>query len=221
MQEYTKIPNIFVRETFGQNRLIEEQYATPELAYLKDLNWFWTEKVDGTNIRVFWDGHRVSFAGRTDKADIPAPLQERLQALFGGESKEELFEQVFGEKEAILFGEGYGGKIQKNGGLYGDTNFILFDVLVGDMYLRQSDMRDVAATLGIDAVPQIGVGPLTDAVEYIRKHPKSELRDFEMEGIVCRPAIELRDRQGKRIIVKIKCRDFPKESDNGESVQRV
>lgn len=214
MREYEKIPNIFERETFGQNRLIEGKYSTPELEYLRGLTWLWTEKVDGTNIRVFWDGHRVSWLGRTDRADIPVPLQERLQTLFGGEDKEELFEQVFGDKEVILFGEGYGGKIQKNGGLYGDTNFILFDVLVGDMYLRQPDMRDVAAKLGIDAVPLTGVGSLEDAVEYIRKHPKSELRDFEMEGVVCRPAIELRDRQGKRIIVKIKCRDFRKEETN-------
>lgn len=211
MREYEKIPNVFERETFGKNRLIEGLWSTPELEYLNDLTWLWTEKVDGTNIRVCWDGHRVSWLGRTDRAEIPVPLHECLQTLFGGEDKEELFEQVFGEKEAILFGEGYGGKIQKNGGLYGETNFILFDVLVGDMYLKQTDMRDVANKLGINAVPLIGVGSLEDAIGFIRTHPKSELRDFEMEGVVCRPAVELRDRQGKRIIVKVKCRDFQKE----------
>jgi large subunit ribosomal protein L23 len=36
--------------------------------------------------------------GRTDKAQIPAHLLAKLEELFGGESKEELFEQTFGKK---------------------------------------------------------------------------------------------------------------------------
>jgi hypothetical protein len=31
-----------------------------------------------------------------------------------------------------------------------------------------------------------------------------------MEGLVCRPARELRDRRGERVIVKIKWQDFRK-----------
>lgn len=65
--EYTKIPNIFKREMYGKNKLIEGEYSTPELEYLSDALWEFTEKVDGTNIRIVWDGYRVSFAGRTDK----------------------------------------------------------------------------------------------------------------------------------------------------------
>ena len=64
----------------------------------KDI-WEWTEKVDGTNIRLIWDGHNVSFAGRTDKAQIPDHLLEKLEQLFGGINKEVIFEQNFGEKE--------------------------------------------------------------------------------------------------------------------------
>ena len=41
-------------------------------------------------------------------------------------------------------------------------------------------------------------------------HPKSKLREAELEGIVCRPKHEMFARNGDRIIVKIKCRDFPK-----------
>lgn len=36
MTEYVKIPNIFKRETFGKNKLIEGKYSSPELEYLKD-----------------------------------------------------------------------------------------------------------------------------------------------------------------------------------------
>ena len=208
--EYVKIPNVFTREQFGNNKLIEGEYSTPELKLLSEIPWSWTEKVDGTNIRVIWDGYRVSFAGRTDKAQIPPHLVNRLNDLFGGESKEELFEQKFGETPCILFGEGFGEKIQKGGGLYGPVDYILFDVFCGNTWLRMADVEDIANFFGIRRVPIIGIGNLTDAVEYVRTHPKSFLRDAEMEGIVCRPLEELRDRRGNRIIVKIKCRDFEK-----------
>lgn len=206
--EYTKIPNIFKREEFGKNKLIEGEYSTPELEYLADNKWVWTEKVDGTNIRVMWDGHAVSFGGRTDKAQIPAHLVNKLNELFGGTNKEEIFEQKFGENEVILFGEGFGEKIQKGGGLYGPVDFILFDVMIGHVWLKRDAVEDIANTFGIRAVPIVNTGTLTEAVEFIRQHPKSNLRDAEMEGVVCRPLHELSDRRGNRLIVKVKCRDF-------------
>ena len=44
MTEYVKIPNIFKRETFGKNKLIEGEYSSPELEYLKDAEWEFTYK---------------------------------------------------------------------------------------------------------------------------------------------------------------------------------
>lgn len=209
--EYVKIPNVYKREEYADNKLLIGQYSTNELAFLSNCQWVWTEKVDGTNIRVIWDGYRVSFAGRTDKAKIPKKLLERLEEIFGGESKEEIFEQTFGNKEVILFGEGFGEKIQKNGELYGVPDFILFDVIVGNVWLERQNVESIAEKFGIRVVPIVGTGTLTEAETFVREHPKSMLRDFEIEGVVCRPAVELRSRGGDRIIVKIKCRDFPKE----------
>ena len=206
--EYTKIPNIFKREEYGSNKLIEGEFSTPELKYLANAQWVWTEKVDGTNIRVIWDGHSVTFGGRTDKAQIPAHLVNKLNELFGGTNKEEIFEQHFGDVPVILFGEGYGEKIQKGGGLYGPVNFILFDVFINDVWLKREAVEEIAKAFSIGIVPITGVGSLNQAVESIRTHPKSALRDAELEGFVCRPACELLDRMGNRIIVKIKCRDF-------------
>lgn len=206
--EYTKIPNIFKREECGNNKLIEGEFSTPELKYLANAQWVWTEKVDGTNIRVIWDGHSVTFGGRTDKAQIPAHLVNKLNKLFGGTNKEEIFEQHFGDVPVILFGEGYGEKIQKGGGLYGPVNFILFDVFINGVWLKREAVEEIAFAFNIGVVPIVGGGSLNQAVEEIRKHPKSQLRDAELEGFVCRPACELLDRMGNRIIVKIKCRDF-------------
>lgn len=208
--EYTKIPNIYKRETFGKNRLLIGEYSTEELELLRDIEWVWTEKVDGTNIRVIWDGYRVSFAGRTDKAEIQPHLLNRLEELFGGEDKEEIFEQNFGKKEVILFGEGFGEKIQKGGEKYGRVDFILFDVWIG-MWLKRVDVENIAEAFQVKVVPIVGRGDLIDAENFIKSHPISFLRDDELEGIVCRPSVELQNRRGERIIVKIKCRDFTKE----------
>ena len=208
MTEYVKIPNIFKRETFGKNKLIEGKYSSPELEYLKDAKWEFTEKIDGTNIRVCWDGYRVSFMGRTDKAQIPAHLLAKLEELFDGESKEELFEQTFGKKEVILFGEGYGKKIQKGGELYGDVNFRLFDVLVDGYWLLQDNVDCIAEIFEIETAPFMFRGTLEDGVAFIKTQPKSLLKDNVMEGIVGRPMVQMFSRTGERIMVKIKCRDF-------------
>jgi hypothetical protein len=111
--EYTKIPNIFKREEYGNNKLIEGEFSTPELKYLANAEWVWTEKVDGTNIRVMWDGHSVTFGGRTDKAQIPTHLVNKLNELFGGTNKEEIFEQHFGDVPVILFGEATARKFRR------------------------------------------------------------------------------------------------------------
>jgi len=206
--EYTKIPNIFKRETFGKNKLIEGEYSSPELEYLSKSMWGFEEKIDGTNTRILWDGYRVSFMGRTDRAQIPAHLMAKLEELFGGETKEELFEQTFGKTEVILFGEGFGEKIQKGGGLYGPVNFRLFDVYINGFWLDRGNVYDIAAKFGIDHAPVLFTGTLEEGVEFIKTHPKSVLRDAEMEGIVGRPMVQMFSRTGQRIMVKIKCRDF-------------
>ena len=123
-----------------------------------------------------------------------------------------MFEQVFGDKEVILFGEGYGRKIQKNGDKYisNGVDFILFDVLIGDNYQSREWVENTALMFGIKAVPVVGVGSLYAAEEYVKKHPNSVIaeKEREMEGIVCRPAVELRNRCGERVICKIKWEDM-------------
>ena len=170
----------------------------------------WTEKVDGTNIRVIWDGHSVTFGGRTEKAQIPAVLVNRLNELFGGEQNAQMFEQLYGEREAVLFGEGYGNKIQAAGKAYkpDGVDFILFDVMIGYNYQPRETVEAIARAFGVQAVPIVGNGTLDEAVAFVQAHPKSTMGDVEMEGIVCRPARELRDRCGNRVIVKIKWHDF-------------
>lgn len=212
MREYHKIETLYERDIEGTKQLIEGKFRNPTVEYLRNLHWQWTEKVDGTNVRVFWDGHAVTFGGRTDKAQIPASLVNKLNEYFGGEANAQLFEQTFGEREVELFGEGYGAKIQKGGNYIPDAvDFILFDVMVGDNYQPRESVESVAETFGLKVVPIVGEGTILEAVDFVKSNPKSVIAsnpDYDMEGVVCRPNVELRDRCGNRVIVKIKWHDF-------------
>lgn len=211
IKEYHKIETLFERDV-ATKKLIVGKYRNPTVEYLKDAVWEFTEKVDGTNIRVHWDGHKVSFAGRTNRAQIPSHLLAKLEELFGGEVNEQMFEQTFGEKEVTLYGEGYGHKIQNNGYCKG-VNFILFDVFIGDIPLKREDVEEIAHTFGINVVPILFEGTLQEGIDTVQAHYLSEVSTLDegiayMEGYVARPKVEVRDRLGNRVIVKIKYDDF-------------
>lgn len=209
MRTYEKIETVFARDVDGSKLLMEGVWRNPTIEFLHGLTWEWTEKIDGTNIRVFWDGHTVTFGGRTDKSQIPAGLVNRLNELFGGEVNAQMFEQTFGEREVILYGEGYGRKIQNGGSYIPDgVDFILFDLMIGDNYQPRESVCRAAETFGIKCVPVVGTGTLDEAVAYVKTHPKSVIGTCDMEGLVCRPLHELQDRCGNRVIVKIKWDDF-------------
>ena len=208
MKEYNKIETLYNRDIEGSKKLIEGEYRSKAVEFCKDLTWQFTEKIDGTNIRVMWDGHKVTYGGRTDRASIPAHLMNKLLELFGSEEAEQLFEQVFGEKEVIFFGEGYGAKIQ-NGGLYRpDVSFILFDVMVNGNYQGRDMVEQAAKQFGLEIVPIVLEGTLREGVDYVKSKPMSTIGTAPMEGLVGRPKVELQDRCGNRLIVKIKVRDF-------------
>jgi hypothetical protein len=113
-----------------------------------------------------------------------------------------------GLEKVVLFGEGYGPKIQNGGNYRSDTSFVLFDVKIGDFWLDRANVDDVASKLSIDSVPVIGQGSLHDAIRNVKSYLGSTWGDFEAEGIVARPKVPLFNRKGERIITKIKGVDF-------------
>lgn len=211
MKEYHKIETLFVRDMDGSKKLVEGQFRNPLVEYLKDNEWIFTEKVDGTNIRVYWDGHTITFGGRTDNAQMPGTLVKYLNDKFMNPETEQLFEQKFGETTVTLYGEGYGPKIQAAGGLYrDDVGLMLFDVKVEHTYLERSDAEEIAKCFGVDMVPVVLSGPLQDGVQYVKSKPLSVISKHEQisEGVVGVPKVRAYDHRGDRVIVKIKVRDF-------------
>ncbi|MGZ3714050.1 MAG: RNA ligase family protein [Ktedonobacterales bacterium] len=208
MSEYHKINTMFKRSMGGGKKIILGAWVDPVVDYLKDNDWIFTEKVDGTNIRVYWDGTEVVFGGKTDNAQIPTGVINRLNELFCTAPARARLGEVFSDGGVTFYGEGYGAKIQ-NGSKYKATqDFVLFDVKVGDLWLERHNVEDVARKLGLDVVPVIGRGTLQDAINLITNNLRSTWGDFEAEGIVARPTIELLTRRGERIITKIKAIDF-------------
>ena len=206
MKEYHKIQTVYLRDPVTKYKtLLEGQFAKPEFEYLKNNIWVFTEKVDGTNIRVQWNCEHVAFAGKTDNADSPKFLLEKLAELFPVD--------VFTTHELpplCLYGEGYGAKIQKGGGNYipDGVSFILFDVEVDGMWLERHNVEDIAGKLAITSVPIIGNGTLLEGIEVVKNGYDSRLRKTSPEGLVMRPEVELRNRRGERVITKIKMKDF-------------
>lgn len=206
--EYHKIQTVFLRDPATKYKtLLEGQWALPEFEYLASNDWVFTEKIDGTNIRVKWDvgSGQVRFDGKTDSAQIPSFLIAKLQDLFPVTK----FASLYPETSMLLYGEGYGAKIQKGGVYIPDgVNFILFDVLIACYFLERHNVEDIADKLGIDVVPIVSWGTLFDAVGMVRDGFPSEVGHCIAEGLVMRPETELLSRRGKRIIAKVKYKDF-------------
>lgn len=208
MDKYHKIQTVYLRNPETRYKtLLVGQFARPEFEFLAANRWVWTEKIDGTNIRVGWDGERVRFGGKTDNAQIPAFLYDRLQELFPAEK----FRTLYPDTPMTVYGEGYGAKIQKGGGNYipDGVDFIAFDVMIGGTWLERANVDDIAQHLGIDVVPIVGYGTLPNAVRHVRRGFPSRIGTHTAEGLVIRPAVELASRRGERVIAKVKHKDFP------------
>jgi len=211
MKEYHKIQTVFKRNPDNKFKtLLIDDYSLPEFKYLKDNSWIFTEKVDGTNIRILWDGNGVTFGGKTDNAQIPAFLVSKLNEMFL-KQRDVFVSQFDNDGGVCLYGEGYGAKIQGFGRNYRqDQDFVLFDVKIGEWWLQREDVEGIAKVFGLDVVPIIGEGNLYQMVTKAEAGFSSTWGDFKAEGIVARPKTELKTRSGHRIITKIKYKDFTK-----------
>ena len=225
---FPKINGLYKRD--AQNKLIIGDFCREEYAYLKDNLWHFTEKVDGMNMRVEFGYEtleepvcgvkfgmdatlhpKVAFYGKTDNASIPGRLLERMKLQFSPE----VLAGIFPEPgiRVTLYGEGYGAGIQKGAGYFQSPHiqdFILFDVRVGDWWLKYDDVVDIASKLCIRVVPFVGVGTIEEAEDAVRRRPLSWIPGsaIQSEGLVIRPMTPLCDRSGNRIIAKVKVKDY-------------
>lgn len=209
MTEYHKISTLFERDpvTFVVNPAV---IKSPVLNTISE--WDVDEKLDGTNIRINYQepGGYISFQGRSDKAQLNVELLMHLQRNFTLAKLRTCFYNEDTPLSVVLYGEGYGAGIQKAGSLYRpDKSFALFDVLVDNRWwLERSDVANIATKLGIETVPFMDRMALPNIVEMVKAGFASLIGSAPAEGIVARPIQTLFDRAGKRIIIKLKTKDF-------------
>lgn len=211
MREYPKIETAWNRDEKSK-RVIPGAWRLPEFANVR--RWLATEKIDGTNIRIgLAPNGALAIGGRTDAAQVPTPLLSHLMATFSPAA----LRAKFGDTDFVIFGEGYGPKIQ-NGGDYSTTpQFRIFDVLVGAWWLRPDDVADVAAAFGVKVAPVLGeifdVPHTAEALAQILDGSHVAIEEAggykRAEGIVARAEPLLLTRRGERVMWKLKFRDWP------------
>lgn len=208
-RKYVKIHSIWkrAREGVKKGAIIPGEYSRPEFEMLEDCLWEASEKIDGTNIRIMWDAEegRVEFGGKTERAQIPADLVNLLRDIF--------YVEKFQEADVpsmVIFGEGYGNKIQKRGKLYNPdgVDFIGFDVWCGDLWLERANVVDIAGKMEFNLVKDVGPMTLADACMLADKGLRSDLANITAEGIVLRAPGGILNRRGERLICKIKTADY-------------
>ena len=199
-----------------------------------------------THRNVCCEEYVVRFYGRTAAAQMPTFLLDHLQRTFTLEKLQYLWRGkvdcvICGGRghsntvppyfkcpcsepyPIVLYGEGYGARIQKGGGNYrrdGDVSFRLFDVLIGGTWLRCGAVEDVARQLGIQSMPHesnVGLGgPATieQITEFVRRGFNSIVAEdegvesFMAEGVVAFTDPPLYNGRGQRLMFKLKTKDF-------------
>jgi hypothetical protein len=122
--------------------------------------------------------------------------------------------QAFIELGAVnvkIYGEAYGGSMQKQSHRYGkDLKFVAFEVVIDGHWLDVLNAHDVCTKFGLEFVHYV-VGPATlEFVNAQRDAPSVQAvrngitEPMDREGIVIRPMIELTKNDGRRVIAKHK-----------------
>lgn len=213
--EYPKVRNIYWRDMEGSKKVIQGKYENDIFEYLASQQWQGTLKLDGTNVGLVWDGHRISWQGRTERAQFSKPQIAYLESLATNEL-EEILEQKFGAEKAVIYGELIGKGIQASGSKYREDgyDFVVFDVYrpETDQWYCRGAVEETAAALGLRFAPVIATGTLPELVELVRERRDDPMAQskLEWEGLVARPLVELKFNKG-RVITKIKVRDVCEE----------
>lgn len=199
---YPKIWTLYERD--DKWKVDTSKLIKPEFGLID--KWLVTEKIDGVNVRIVWKNSKFYILGRTGISEVPKDLEYWMRENI----KFEEFPKLFGDKETILYGEGFAGKIQ-SGQVYGDVSkFILFDVKIDGFFLNRSNIENVAENLGLDVVPILGFMSLEDITNMAKNGYRSSIGSANKpcEGIVAKTDPNLYDNQGRRLIFKLKYKDF-------------
>lgn len=130
---------------------------------------------------------------------------------------DELYEKLsfLNHPEIIVYGEAYGGGLQKMSDVYGkELRFIVFDVKIGDCWLDVPSAEKIASDLNLEFVSYNLVSTNLDVLRKERDKPSVQAirngcgNDKQGEGVILRPVFEITMNNGCRLIAKYKTENF-------------
>jgi len=163
--------------------------------------------VHNSSAHITWSGGFLSFFSGGAKS-------EQFIELFNQDELRSAFEK-FGEGDVKIYGEVYGGKMQKMSATYGkELKFVAFEVKVGESWLVVPAAESVAWAAGLEFVHYKQIPATLEAIDAERDAESWQAVRNKMgpghirEGVVLRPLMELRKNNGERIIAKHKRAEF-------------
>ena len=213
--EYPKLKNLHKRDP-ADNKVIDEftdEIFSPE--QLGNAGWTWREKMDGTNLRIIWDGHRAEYRGRTDRAQFSDGQTMFLDEKIKSPAFEELLEQTFASTEAVLFGGLIGNKLQGNPHKIDGYEIRVYDAFVAGWWLLPASVDELANDLGLGSAEIICVAPIGN-MHQVMKNIAAQSEFFEgeagpfeyIEGIVGTAPGSVLGRNGSILRVKLKLENY-------------
>ena len=222
---FPKINTLFMRDP--ERKVKRKGVIMPghfsEEAFRTIKYWTVTEKIHGKNTRIFidfipgnlnppsiWIGSRND----TDTPQLGDPLLKHIYSTIDDESLLRAFTKGSFETDkcpryAMIFGEGVGPGINQ---AYGnEPEFIIFDVVIDNWFIRQPDVQDISERLGFRSVPVISNAMRTESIiDYVQAQKNSLLTNtpYIMGGVVCTSSPLLLTRNGTPVRFKLKTKDF-------------
>ncbi len=185
---YAKINNLYKDQTLLEH---DEVYAL--------------EKIHGTSAHIAFNKGNINFYAGGMKHEL-------FISIFQNHPVEWLLRnKLSNENEVVIYGEAYGGSMQRMQHVYGDkARFIAFDVKYNGIWLNVPDAHSFCTHLQLEFVDYVKIPTKLSLLDEERdKHSVQAIRNGvgegkPREGVVLRPLQEGFDRRGNRLIAKHK-----------------
>lgn len=152
MHYYPKISCPFLRVNPKDKMVDLNQYSDKYADLLSNVEFSATEKVDGKNTNIIYDGNNVKFEGHTDKTTWTPEEETWIKNKFINDGFIQMCEQQFGEKTVQFCGELIGPKIQSNIYKLDDYKFIVFDIKINNVFISREFVKEITNTLYMDTI---------------------------------------------------------------------
>lgn len=194
-----------LENTYRQNLIDKVQYEGKDGGL-----WMATEKIHGANFSFWCDGTDVKIASRSQFVD---GTFFNCQTVINRYSENILnWCQGFGVKTFIIYGELFGGNIQKEVS-YGEKDFVAFDVVIDGVVQDKQTAWRISKECGLNFAPVLLIGSFKECLEVNNTFkstltPKDCTEENTSEGLVIEPVEPAWFANGNRIYFKNKTESF-------------